>query len=611
MKHIPSLDSIEGRLKRARGQFMPLLGLDEQVSEVPFKGWHLPRLVEGLLNDRNRWSTTLPSFLEVQEWVEVHWSTERQTQPPAGTVSDGERWGPNGEVQLDAQTATCKLILAAIAHGVEAVAKYAKEFSVHGMIEVRSFYLLKGASVSSAEPLDDYCTLLPYREALQKVNADRQYPTLSSWDHWPPETTDNVCALETRSFERRGLDASDFERRVGPLLQPVPTLSNFEYGSPIYILTLILGLVWGNGLHIFGNWHGVRRPVAATLPYLHADSSRGEGTSQVLFPLLDSWPALTPRPINNAELTGLIDRYAALPEKPQHVLNLALRRLRDSTEIKGIEDKVIDLCIALEALFMEEGEEHDHKKLVSRRASWHFADSHSEREQIRTLLKEFYDYRNNIVHGRVPGNLTTEERDRRDSQLADVENVVRASLKTMIAEGRPQDWEDSKNFRLIRHNPPRAETEIPSVKSDSMSWTVKEQKEIDQVLEAVWKPEVDNAPSPEPDASPGSHHGIDAESIKRCRQQGIPYVISVPVRLYMAHPKWPKQAGEPVDERTKYYCGKDVERHLRRWQKAALDKKIYQFQLDLEEPAMYLPEYFSAWREILQRGGLPFTEEAS
>ena len=58
---------------------------------------------------------------------------------------------------------------------------------------------------------------------------------------------------------------------------------------------------------------------------------------------------------------------------------------------------------------------------------------------------------------------------------------------------------------------------------------------------------------------------------------------------------------------TKYYCGKDVERHLRRWQKAASDKKIYQFQLDLEDPAMYLPEAFDMWREILQRGGLSLT----
>ena len=98
------------------------------------------------------------------------------------------------------------------------------------------------------------------------------------------------------------------------------------------------------------------------------------------------------------------------------------------------------------------------------------------------------------------------------------------------------------------------------------------------------------------------HQGIDSKAIERCRKQGILYVIVDPIRLYMAHPKWPTQEGEPVDERTKYYCGKDVERHLRRWQKAASDKKIYQFQLDLEDPTMYLPETFKMWRKILQQG---------
>ena len=135
-----------------------------------------------------------------------------------------------------------------------------------------------------------------------------------------------------------------------------------------------------------------------------------------------------------------------------------------------------------------------------------------------------------------------------------------------------------------------------------MSWSVKEQNEINQVLDAVWKPEVDKAPSPRPELDSIGHQGIDSKAIEWCRKQGIPYVIAVPIRLYMAHPKWPTQEGEPVDERTKCYCGKDVERHLRRWQKAASDKKIYQFQLDLEDPTMYLPETFKMWRKILQQG---------
>ena len=120
----------------------------------------------------------------------------------------------------------------------------------------------------------------------------------------------------------------------------------------------------------------------------------------------------------------------------------------------------------------------------------------------------------------------------------------------------------------------------------------------------MWKPDVDTAPPlPPPDAEAVIHRGINAEEIDYCREQGISFVISVPIRLYMAHPKWPQLEGDPLDERTKYYCEKDVERHLRRWQSAAAEKRMRIFELPLEDPIMYLPERFDMWRRILQQGG--------
>ena len=211
------------------------------------------------------------------------------------------------------------------------------------------------------------------------------------------------------------------------------------------------------------------------------------------------------------------------------------------------------------------------------------------------------------MHGNTPESLRPIEGDQRWSRLAaltaDIEDVARASVKAMISEGRPPNWEDSKDSRSIRHDPPRAETDIPSVKSESMSWTIAEQNEIDQALGAVWKPEVDAVPPPLSDTEGVVHHGINAEAIGQCREQGTSYVISVPIRLYMAHPKWPKREGNSLDERTKYYCEKDVERHLRKWQLATAEKRMHRFELPLEDPTMYLPERFDMWRRILQQGG--------
>ena len=594
MRHAPSLDSIEERLSGALRQFVALPGIGGQIIGVPLSSRQLEREVKNILERKCEWLAAVPAFQDVQTWVEIHWDTERQMHPPVGTVSTGDEWGNQGEVQVNALTATCKLLLAAAGYGAETVAKYAMGFAAHGMIEVRIFYLLKGLPVSNARPLDRYCTFLPYRNFLEKVNAGTSAQDLEVPRYWPPESADNVCMLEAIGFEHRGLMADEFERCVSRLLQCGPET-----------LALILGLVWGKGFRVFGSWHSVAEPVSATLPFFRTTSSSSSGVSQTLLTLPGFRRPSTNRPLNDAELVELIGKYASLSQQTQRVLNLALRRLRDSTERIELEDKVIDVCIALEALFTEEGEDWKHNSLIRRRGSWYYADSRQEREEARCLLEAFYSLRSKIVHGKTPIRSTTEESERCAELLANVENVAWASLKTMISEGRPQNWEESKDPKSIRYDPPRAETNIPSVKSESLSWSVKEQKEIDRVLEAVWKPEVDNTPPPPPDAVSAAHQDINAEEIKRCQQQGIPYVISVPIRLYMAHPKWPKQEGDPVDERTKYYCEKDVERHLRRWQKAASEKNMYQFELPLEDPTMYLPEAFDRWRKILQQGDQP------
>ena len=596
MGQAPSADNVEAQLRLAVGQFLDLQATSGQVADLPLNWIQRERTVRNMLEGKDDLLVAVPALGDIEKWVSVHWDPDRQTRPPAGTVSILDEWGHSGEAQLDDLAAACNLLLAATMHGVETVTRCAVDFATYGMIEVQRFFLLKGPPVSSARSLDDYCNLLPYPEALQKLDFITSEHSSAEDLHWPPESADNVCVLEARSYERRSLGANRVERHISPLLQCGPE-----------ILTLILGLVWGTGFRVFGNWHGVAESVDATLPFSRGIGPSGKGIHPTALLQSGFRRPSTNRPLNIAELLELVGKFDALPGPPQRVLHMALRRLRDGTERMELEDQVVDVCIALEALFME-GEQWNQKKTVSQRGSWFFADSQPEREESRSLLKEFYDQRSFIVHSTIPENLTRAEEDQRWSRLAtltvDIEDLARASLKAMIAEGRPQDWEDSKDARLIRQNPPRAETDIRSEKSDSMSWTMAEQREIDQALEAVWKPDVENAPRPPPDAVSHGFHGINADEIERCRAQGIPFVISVPIRLYMAHPKWPRQECDPLDDRIKYYCHRDVARHLEDWQKAAAEKRMQIFELPLESPETYRPETFERWRASLERGGL-------
>lgn len=552
-----------------------------------FRGPFGDELARRLVND-GAWDTDAPAFQAVREWVESNWNTERVTKVPTGTIGTTD-FGSRSETQFDAVTATRKLILSAALHGAQAAATYASEFACHGMIEIRSIYLLKGPSISEPKPLDDYCCLLPYRDALRRVDPSHRFQT----NPWPSEGKDNVCALECTSFERRTLNGIENESFGSPLLRLGPET-----------LTLMLGLVWGNGLRVFGSWCGTPAPVAATLPF-PSWTLLGSGKSIDRIELsFQGWgPKSRQRPLAIAELAELMERYADLPDRSQRRLAVALRRLRYSTERVESEDRVIDMGIALEALFVDEGEYRNQRKIIARRGSWYFADSPQERERTRSSLKEFYDLRSKVVHGNADVLKKHREEVGQRSPIADliaaVSEVIRAGLKDMIAEGRPEDWEKSKNGASIRHNPPRRNSEVRSDKSDSMSWTVAEQKEIDSALESAWKSTIENAPAPPSNTGVVIHYGLNPETVEECRRQGGHYVITHPAILYKVHPQWPKAASDPLDERTEYYCQKDVERHMQLWREAATEKRLSQFHLPCDA-ATYHPKNETAWARPLR-----------
>ena len=67
-----------------------------------------------------------------------------------------------------------------------------------------------------------------------------------------------------------------------------------------------------------------------------------------------------------------------------------------------------------------------------------------------------------------------------------------------------------------------------------------------------------------------------------------------PRRLYMAHPEWPEKASEPLDERARYYCERDVERHLQLWKNAATRKGLVQVEAP-NDADMYHPKCRGDW----------------
>ena len=533
--------------------------------------------------DEANWRTNGPGFRQLQEWVETHWNPEKAKPAPSGMAATGDDSWVQTEVQLDAVTATKKLIAAAKLYGTEPVATIAKHFAAHGMIETHIIWLLNGSRIEVAKSLDDYCTLLPYGEALQKIEAESD-PRDRPFE-WAEPYADNACALRERYFEHAGPAPSDHRQYASPLLQN---------GLPE--LVLLLGLVWGSGFRVLGNWRAVPAVAAATLPYR---LTRGPGTAR--------WPAALARkgcgppprkrPLAIGELKELAVRYSEHTEQTRCRLRRAMARLRNLAERFEVDDRLTDLGIALHTLFTADDEQDIWDTLIPQRAAWLHADFEDERRGTEAMLARFCRRHVDVLRGRASAIPGSEDYKWSANLLDDTENVLRSCLKTLVSEGWPENWNATTEPSALRLDPPRPESKIPSVKSDALSWSIEEQRAIDQALEEVWKPVVANAPLP-PNMSPATVAELSPQLVARYREQRIPYIVTHPARLYLAHPKWPQTGSEPIDERTMYYCERDVAQQTQKWREAAAHKGLVQFEAPTDA-GLYHPRHRKDWPQPL------------
>ena len=483
-----SIASIHERLKQAQEETQVLLTIDGRPNVVemcetylPTSRWESWRTLDRYLDD-GIWKSAGPGFQRLQEWVALHWNPESDRRPPEGTVATRHHWPRQRETRLDTATATRKLIAAARMYGLEQIGRYAAEFAAHGMIEVHCIYMLKGPPIEAAKPLDENCSLLPYAEALRKIDAESD-PGPPGFA-WPKPDSGSVCALEVRYFERDNPPDAQRSQYASPLLKEGPEQ-----------LALLLGLVWGAGFRVFGYWGTVPDAAEAALPFRHLACGPDSSYRPVTLAPSTWGPPPLKRPLAITELRDLATKFSTLPEQVRHRLQRAMARLRDRTERFDEEDRAIDLSIALSVLFVEEHGTDDRAVRVPQRAAWLYADSACERRQTEDMLGDLLRHHSNIERGQASAEPDAEVHERTAALLAGADDVLRASLKTMIAAGPPEDWSDASNRTAIRHSPPRTAAEIPAAKSDSLSWSVEEKREIDQALEAVWRPVVEKAPS--------------------------------------------------------------------------------------------------------------------
>ena len=84
-------------------------------------------------------------------------------------------------------------------------------------------------------------------------------------------------------------------------------------------------------------------------------------------------------------------------QKTKGILQIAIERWRQSKTYQNA-DKIIDLCIAFESLYLP-GIKDELKFRLSVRAAWFLEKNKDDRKRLLAVFKKIYDYRSTIVHG--------------------------------------------------------------------------------------------------------------------------------------------------------------------------------------------------------------------
>ncbi|TAM57161.1 MAG: hypothetical protein EPN49_16205 [Rhodanobacter sp.] len=124
-------------------------------------------------------------------------------------------------------------------------------------------------------------------------------------------------------------------------------------------------------------------------------------------------------------------------------LSVAMRRLRFSADRRSLHDRMLDLMIAAEALFIERGNDHDELRFRASLNAAFFLESEAEaRKLIFHTIRGGYDARSAIAHGDEPEavKIAGHSYDLK-ALVPQVENVIRRALQKRLNDSRGDvDW---------------------------------------------------------------------------------------------------------------------------------------------------------------------------
>jgi len=137
-------------------------------------------------------------------------------------------------------------------------------------------------------------------------------------------------------------------------------------------------------------------------------------------------------------LRKIIRKIQGIDFSKRKSLDLACRRFQRAYEERDAEDRLIDLMIAFEALFLKGEKGVPSKgKLIAIACSTLLGKKEEKREEIKQTLVEAYSIRNCIVHGSEYPRMKPDDKgevivDTLPDLVSEVEDYLRESIKKLL-----------------------------------------------------------------------------------------------------------------------------------------------------------------------------------
>lgn len=241
----------------------------------------------------------------------------------------------------------------------------------------------------------------------------------------------DVVVEQPKSVQRKSGDSytAQANRKLRTALQSLRLLHKGKvFVGPLYYL-------------LYPEFAGFKRNIGAVFD-----------TGLTLFPLVrSSYFAYAGYILQEEELEELVHIYGLLAEAASHhpnFLSLPLGRFHDYYGRTSEVDGLLDLMIALEALFGGGGQEVGYSLAV--RCSCFLETEVEKRKTIFNRLKDIYDVRSSVVHGRstLPKKWRKLRGEDYDVALAlivdDAEEYVRQAIRKVLIDKQLNKFENSE-----------------------------------------------------------------------------------------------------------------------------------------------------------------------